>query len=261
MIKLGMCTGDITNLSAVKCTEEAGFDYFEPALGSIYNLSDDEFEETYQKLSAFSIKAESVNCMLTGGVRVTGPEVNTQATHDYLDKAFARAERLGVKTVVFGSGGARQIPEGFDVAQGWRQIGNFLRLTEKHAAEHDITIAIEPLRKVESNVLNYVSEATLLASLINMPHIGVLGDTYHMAMGGEGFSSLTMAGDMLKHVHVANAIGRAFPKVGDGEKYEALFDTLYEMGFEGRVSVEATARDFNSECPEAFRALDAFRRK
>ncbi|MCR4578339.1 MAG: sugar phosphate isomerase/epimerase, partial [Clostridiales bacterium] len=177
----------------------------------------------------------------------------------YLDTAFERAERLGVKTVVFGSGRSRMVPEGFDTAQAWRQIDNFLRACEKHAAQHDITVVIEPLRSVECNIMNYVSEATLMAALINLPHIAGLGDTYHMEMGGESFNSLRMAGSLLKHVHVANAIGRKFPRPGDGEKYADLFEALKDIGYEGRVSVEGGCDDFDADVGPAFEALNAVR--
>lgn len=256
MIRIGVCSS-IDNIAKV---QKAGFDYLEGNLSAIYSMSDDEFERACAIVDASPIKVETTNCLLPGSVKVTGPDVNTQGLHDYIEKAFARAARLGVKVCVFGSSGARRIPEGFDTAQGWRQVANFLRLLEKHAAENDIMIAIEPLRAMESNILNYVSEATLLASLVNMPHIGVLGDTYHMAMGHESWNVFKMAGPLLKHVHVACAIKRACPKKGDGEHYDELFKILTEAGYEGRVSIEAHYDDFDTEMPIGFAALDEARR-
>ncbi len=255
MIKLGVCT-DISNIKKVA---SAGFDYLEGNLTKLQAMTDGEFESTVDLVSASPIKVEACNCLIPGSIKLTGPEVNAQMIHDYLDSAFARAEILGTKVVVFGSGAARRVPDGFDTAQAWRQIGNFLRLAERHAAQHDITIAIEPLRSGECNILNYVSEATAVASLIQMPHIAVLGDTYHMAMGGEPFSALKMAGGLLKHVHVANAIGRKYPRIGDGEKYLELFETLNSIPYEGRVSVEGGCDDFDTDVVEAFKALDAAR--
>ena len=257
MIKLGVCT-DYTNINKVA---EAGFDYLEGGLSKLAAMSEEEYQKIVSLVDAAPIKVEACNGMVPGSIKLTGPEVVAQTIHNYLDLAFTRAERLGVKTVVFGSGAARQVPEGFDTAQAWRQVGNFLRLCERHAAEHDITIAIEPLRSGECNILNYVSEATAIASLIQMPHIAVLGDTYHMAMGGEPFSALKMAGGLLRHVHVANAIGRKYPKPGDGERYAELFETLRSIPYEYRVSVEGGCDDFDTDVVEAFKALDAERSK
>lgn len=255
MIRLGVCT-DIKNIQEIA---EIGFDYLEFSLARLAGMTEEEFEEASSIVDAAPINVEACNGMLPGEIKVVGEKVNAQVIHDYLDKAFARAKRLGVKIVVFGSGASRRVPDNFDTGVAWRQIGNFLRLAERHAKENDITIVIEPLRAAECNIMNYVSEATLMASLIQMPHIAVLADTFHMALGSEPLSALTMAGDQLKHVHIANAIGRKFPKAGDGERYAEIFETLKEMGYEGRVSVEAGCDDFSRNAREAYEVLNAER--
>jgi len=255
MIRIGVCTA-IPNINELA---EIGFDYLETSVAGIAAMSEEEFEKACAIVDAAPIKVEACNGMLPGDLKVVGDEVNAQAIHDYLDLAFSRISRLGCKVVVFGSGRSRMVPEGFDTGKAWRQISNFLRLCERHCAEHDITIAIEPLRAGECNIMNYVSEATLMASLIQMPHIAVLADTYHMALGSEPFSAITMAGSQLKHVHTANAIGRKYPKEGDGERYQELFDTLKAINYEGRVSVEGGCDDFSKDARESFKVLNAAR--
>ncbi|MDO4740959.1 MAG: sugar phosphate isomerase/epimerase family protein [Eubacteriales bacterium] len=251
MIRLGVCTGP-ANLETVA---NIGYDYIEFGLASIAALSEEEFAALAEKIDCSPIKAEAYNGMLPASVPVTGPDVNASQQHEYLELAFSRARRLGGKVVVFGSAVARNVPEGFPIDMAWRQIVNFLRLAERHAANYEITIAIEPLRKKESNIINYVSEAVLLASIHQLPHIRALGDTYHMAMGSEPLSALTLAGEMLAHVHTANAIGRKYPAPDDGEDYEAIFSALLEGGYEGRVSVEGACEDFAAEAQAAYSAL------
>jgi len=256
MIRLGVCT-DVKNINELA---EIGYDYLEYGLAKLASLTEEEYNEVVKIVDNAPIKVEACNGMLPGTLKIVGDEVNAQAIHDYLDLAFARAKRLGVKVVVFGSGGSRRVPDGYDTGKAWRQIGNFLRLCERHCMENDITIAIEPLRAGECNIMNFVSEATLMASLIQMPHIQVLADTYHMALGSEPFSAMTMAGGMLRHVHTANAIGRKYPKEGDGERYTEIFETLKGIGYEGRVSVEGGCDDFSKDAREAFKVLDAARK-
>jgi len=255
MIRLGVCTSPAN----VEKVAQIGYDYIEFGLSSIAAMSEEEFGELAQKMDQSPIKAEAYNGMMPASVPVTGPNVNASQQHEYLELAFSRAHRLGGKVVVFGSSGARNVPEGYPIDMAWRQIVNFLRLAERHAANYDITIAIEPLRKKESNIINYVSEAVLLSSIHQLPHIRALGDTYHMAMGSEPLSALTLAGDMLAHVHTANAIGRKYPAPGDGEDYEAIFAALIEGGYEGRVSVEGGCDDFDTDAAAAFEALTAAR--
>lgn len=255
MIRLGVCT-DVKNINEIA---EIGFDYLEFSLARLASFTEEEFKETCRIVDNAPIKVEACNGMLPGDIKVVGEQVNAQVIHDYLDKAFARARRLGAKVVVFGSGASRRVPDGFDTGVAWRQIGNFLRMVQRHAMENDITVVIEPLRSVECNIMNFVSEATLMASLIQMPNIAVLADTYHMAMGSEPLSALGMAGSQLKHVHIANAIGRKYPKAGDGERYDDIFAALKEIGYEGRVSIEAGCGDFPKEARQAFEVLNALR--
>ena len=255
MIRLGVCT-DIKNINEIA---EIGFDYLEFSLARLAGMTDEEYGEVCAIVDSAPIKVEACNGMLPGDIKVVGEQVNAQVIHDYLDKAFSRAKRLGVKIVVFGSGASRRVPDGFDTGVAWRQIANFLRMVQRHALENDITVVIEPLRAGECNIMNFVSEATLMASLIQMPNIAVLADTYHMALGSEPLSALTMAGSQLKHMHIANAIGRKFPEAGDGERYQEIFDTLKEMGYEGRVSVEAGCSDFSHDARAAYEVLNAQR--
>ena len=251
MIRLGVCTaaGNAPTLARL------GFDYIELGLSAVAALEESQFAEMAEWMDSSPIRAEAFNGMLPASLRVTGPDVNASAQHEYLEKAFSRARRLGGRVVVFGSSAARSVPQGFPIDTAWRQVANFLRLVERHAGNYDLTVAIEPLRRAESNILNYVSEAVLLASLYQLPHIRALGDTFHMAMGSEPLGALTMAGPMLAHVHVANAIGRKYPAPGDGEDYEALFRALIAGGYVGRVSVEGACADFETDAEAAYRAL------
>lgn len=256
MIRIGVCSS-IDNISKV---QKAGFDYLEGNLGAIYSMTDEEYEHACNIVDASDIKVEATNCMLLSHFKVTGSDVDKKSLREYLKKAFSRAARLGVKVCVFGSSGARRVPDGFSTAEGWRQVAAFLCMADEIAGKYGVAIAIEPLRFEESNILNYVSEATLMASLLNLPHVGVLGDTYHMAMGSESWNAFRMTGSLLKHVHVACAIGRACPGKGDGENYNELFKILTEIGYEGRVSIEANFENFDSEIPVGFTTLDEARR-
>lgn len=256
MIRLGICT-DVANIAIV---EKCGYEYMETGLAKLAAMTEAEYEHAVKCTDAASIRVEACNGMLPAEVRVTGPDVSAQRIHEYLDAAFARAKRLGCEIVVFGSAGARNVPEGFEIDVAWRQIGNFLRIAQGHAQDYDITIAIEPLRRAESNIINLVSEAVMIASLMQLKNVRALGDTYHMAMCAEPLSALTQAGHMLAHVHTANALGRILPKEGDGENYAGIFEALRAGGYDARVSCEAGFTDFVTDARAAYEVLDKARR-
>lgn len=256
MNRLGVCAG----VDAILAAEAAGFEYLEGNLSEIALLPEPAFQTRRALVGEAGIDAEVFGCMLPRELNVTGLGVNAAELHEYLGFAFDRACVLGAKVIVFASPCARQVPEGFPVDVAWRQISNFLRIVEKHASQRGLTVAVEPLCRSECNILNTVAEATLLTSILQLPHIRVLADSYHMAMGHEPLSALSQAGPLLCHVHTANALGRAFPKAGDGEDYTALFLALKRADYTGRVSVEGAFEDFEGDAKEAFAALDAARR-
>ena len=131
--------------------------------------------------------------MLPDDLPVTGPNVNATALHGYLKHAFGRAQRLGAKVIALDGAKSRAVPDDGDFPFAWRQLGNFLRLVQGHAHECGLTVALEPLRKSDCNLLNLVSEATLIAGLLQLSNIAVAAHWGHMALASEPLSSLRRA--------------------------------------------------------------------
>ncbi|MDO4385264.1 MAG: sugar phosphate isomerase/epimerase family protein [Clostridia bacterium] len=256
MIKLGICAP----LDAFETVAQMGFDYMETGLVPLYRLSDEDFARLCECVDCAPIRLEAFNGMLPGTLPVTGPNVDEGALDEYLEKSFARAHRLGAKVIVFGSGAARGVPAGFPIDEAWRQLFAFLKRLGAHAEKHELTIAIEPLCRPECNLLNLVSEGAALASILNVPQVRTLADTFHMAISAEPASVLTLYGAQLAHVHTANPNGRVCPEMGDGEDYEALFRALKDGSYDARVSIEGIVKPFEEKAPLGLRALDCARR-
>jgi len=256
-MKLGVCT----SFANVEIAANAGFEYIECALSSLAAMPEEEYQALLEKSASFPIPVLKCNGFLPATVPVSGPGHDTEQLKAYLEKALSRAHALGIKTAVFGSGGARKVPEGWTHFRAWQQIADFLRLANEYAEKYDINIAIEPLRRKECNILNLVSEGMAMSALVDQPRIGVLGDTFHMLSCHEPWSNLTDAGDRLWHIHISHTLpdlsGRIYPKNGDGEDYAALFAALNEMGYEGRITMEAPCRNFEVEAGEALARLKA----
>lgn len=64
-----------------------------------------------------------------------------------------------MKVVVFGSGGARRVPEGFPQAGGLCPAGGAVPGAHRPAAAaHGITCCVEPLNQKETNILTTSGE-------------------------------------------------------------------------------------------------------
>lgn len=247
-MKLGVCTNP-ENLQQI---QQAGYDYIEPALFQLEKLTDEAFEQVKISFKSASIQAEVFNCFIPGEIPVVGEAVNEGKIDRYLKRALYRASQLGAQVIVFGSGGARNIPEGFSRKKAMEQLTDFLTHVSDVLQSYDITVVIEPLNQKECNVLNSVKEALVLAKAVNRSNIRVLADLYHMACEDEDMGHIREAGnEYLKHLHIANPEGRVYPKLGDKYPYIDYFSALKDIDYKGRLSVEGSAGDFKKDLEES----------
>lgn len=233
MAAIGICT-DFVNLPGVAAL---GFDYVELSLADLAALPEADFAELADWVDAAGIRVYACRDMLPGDLAVTGPGVNATALHGYLKHALGRAKRLGVKVVALDAAKSRAVSDGGDFPFAWRQLGNFLRLCQGHAKECGVTVCLEPLRKADCSLLNLVSEATLIAGLLQLSNIAVAAHWGHMSMASEPMDALWRAAPLLRHVHLENALTRRLPAPGDGEDYRRMLSPLNTMGYAGGVSL------------------------
>ena len=252
MISIGICT-DFTNLPDAHAL---GYDFMEIPLDALSALSDAYFDEFAAWCAGSGVRVQAVNHMLPEGLSIVGPDVRAPELHAYLSRAFERCQRLKVRVVTLDATLGRAVPEGFDYPMAWRQLGNFLRLCQGHARECGLVIAAEPLRKTDCNLMNLVSEATLLSGLLQLNNVGVAANTGSMAMAAEPVTALPRTGNSLCHVHIEHPLTRRMPREADGEDYFKLMRTLARGGYSGGVSVTcAKCVDFTSDARAALLCL------
>lgn len=238
-MKFGICA----DLLKAPLVAAAGFDYIEGAMTSAALASDEAFALMAESVKQSGLKVEVMNVMLPGWFRLTGPEADLKPAREYLELGFERGASLGLKVQVFGSGGARNVPEGWPMDKALDQLVEFLCMAAPIAARQGVSIAVEPLNPSECNIINTVSDALVLAERANLPNAGVLADWYHMALQQERLQGILDAGGKLLHCHIANPEGRRYPLPGDGVDFSALFGALRRIGYAGRMSVEGSGEE------------------
>jgi D-psicose/D-tagatose/L-ribulose 3-epimerase len=259
-MKIGVC-GNIQGKNAdgrefdlLAEASKAGFDYIELPLSAVAALGEDEFGALRERIQAGGLPCEACNVFIPASIRLTGLDVDRRKTRAYLEMALERAAVLGVQVVVFGSAGARNVPDNFPLGQAWMQLIDTLRVAGMIAAMHGITIAIEPLNKAESNIIQTASEGFVLAKLADHPNVKLLVDYYHMARDGEDCGIIRTAREWVRHAHFADPEGRAFP-LERKPRFPEFFDALKDAGYAGRVSLEAGYRDFAREASIALQIM------
>lgn len=245
------CCAPIENAPQVGA---AGFDYIEcPLVSLLADEAEAAFRPVLETYNGSAVPVGAFNIFLPRDLKVVGSEVDWERLRRYTARALERARRVGADTVVFGSGAARAIPEGFPPAEAKSQIVRFLHEVADDADKVGVVVVIEPLNRKESNVINSVAEAVELAQQVGRASIRVLADFYHMDEEREPLNHLTQYKDWIAHVHVADT-GRGAPGTGH-YPYQEFAQRLQQTGYNGLVSVECRWNDFSREAPASVRFL------
>lgn len=123
-------------------------------------------------------------------MRLTGETVDPAKVQEYVKRAIDRAVKLGSRVIVFGSSGAKNVPEGFPYDRAFGQIADVLRMIDTYAASAGIHIAIEPLNRQESNIIQNLEEGKKLMTEAGGPSIRLLADYYHFMLEKESLETL-----------------------------------------------------------------------
>ena len=130
-----------------------------------------------------------------------------------------------------------------------------LRVAAEIGEAYAMRIAIEPLRREECNIVNLVSEGTLLSAIVDSAACRRSGRYVSYAEHTSPDEALENAGEKLLHVHISrpleNLVGREYPYPNDGADYVSLFAALRQMQYAGAVSIEAGTCDFAYDAPRA----------
>jgi D-psicose/D-tagatose/L-ribulose 3-epimerase len=250
-VQVGYCT-PLRNLDAAKA---AGFDYVELSTTEIASLSDTDFDQAAARVRQVGLPVPATNLFLPAALKVTGPAVDRDQQMAHVKKAFDRLAKLGTQIVVFGSGGARQVPDGFPKNEAFQQLVDFGRRIAPEARARGITITIEPLRRQETNIINSAGEGLRLVEAINDPNFQLMVDFYHLASEQEDPSIIQRANAHIRHLHMANPTGRVFPRKWEEFDYAPFFAALQKIGYDKRISVEASTQDFTTDAPLAIALL------
>ncbi len=234
-MRYGVCTG----VGNAMILHEAGFDYIELSVAGdlVPEESDEIWNEKRDKIERMPLPVEAFNSFIRSG-KITGPEADLDRLRRYVTSALARAAEVGGEIIVFGSGGTREIPEGFSREKAVNQTLDFLNICADVSDHTGVVVAIEPLTKQECNFINLVSEGTSLVNQLSRKGVRVLADTYHMEQEQEPLNAIIDAGPLLAHVHTADT-GRYAPGTG-GYDHAALFRALALAHYDKRVSVECS---------------------
>jgi len=168
----------------------------------------------------------------------------------YLESCVSITAQLGAKILggpLYGAPlvFAGRAPHPIDAGERRRRIDAIvsgLTTAGRRAADHGVSLGVEPLNRFETDVCNTVAHALEYVEAVGSPAVGVMLDTFHMNM--EEFdlgAAIRRAGPKLVHFQ-ANENNRGF--VGAGHlDWSSIARSLVEANYAGPIVLEPFRRD------------------
>jgi D-psicose/D-tagatose/L-ribulose 3-epimerase len=135
------------------------------------------------------------------------------------------------------TGKARLLPAD-ERRQQWEWAVHGIREVADYAAVGDVRLAIEPLNRFETDMVNTVEQGLELCAAVDRDNVGLLVDTFHMNIEEKSLATaVKLGGDKIFHVQVSEN-DRGVP--GSGHvPWSEFFDALRQIGYSGQVVVES----------------------
>jgi len=166
-------------------------------------------------------------------LRTTGMEYILRC----LDMAAALEAGFFAGPMYSAVGKARMVPPQQRQLEWSRAVEN-LRTVCEQAAARDLRIALEPLNRFESDLINNVDDVLKLIAEIDHPAAGICLDMFHMNIEEpDPEQAIRKAGKQLVHMQVAENY-RGTPGSGNAS-WDKYYQGLEAIGYSGTVSIES----------------------
>jgi len=139
------------------------------------------------------------------------------------------------------------VKPGVEHAQAMDWLVEALRECSDAARPHGIRLALEPINRYETTLINTTAEGLNLIERVGADNFGLLLDTFHMNIEEADIeASIRVCGKRIFHFHVADS-NRWYPGAGHLD-FDSILDVLFTTGYQNWVSGEFLPK------PDAFTA-------
>lgn len=164
---------------------------------------------------------------------------------DYIARVLEICERLDV-TLLAGpaysaTGKRRKVPE-VQREREWERAVRGLTQAGRMAADHGVTLALEPLNRFETDLVNTAAQVKRMVADIGLPSVRIHLDTFHMHIEERDvYEAILLAGDDLVYVDASES-DRGTP--GQGQvHWDAVARGLRDIGYTGDCIIESFTPD------------------
>ncbi|MRG61703.1 TIM barrel protein [Agromyces sp. CFH 90414] len=182
-----------------------------------------------------------IGAMGPGRNLVAAPGSEVVATQNYLVHCVKVAERLGSRVVAgpfTAATGRTWRMDAEERAGRYGELRSALAPVVRQAEERGIRLAIEPLNRYETSLVNTVEQALEALGPLLGPGLGLALDTYHLNIEEKHVGDAVRAAG--EHVAYVQVCGNDRGAVGDDHfDWPAFLDALDDVGYPGPLGLES----------------------
>ena len=124
----------------------------------------------------------------------------------------------------------------------WERAVESLQAVAAYAAGRGIGLAIEPLNRFETDLVNTTEQGVRLCRDIGADNVGLLLDTFHMNIEEKDIgAAIREAGAYVRHFHACEN-DRGTPGTGHVD-WDGVFAALEDIGYGGHLVIESFTSD------------------
>ncbi|HEO71391.1 MAG TPA: sugar phosphate isomerase/epimerase [Candidatus Hydrogenedentes bacterium] len=132
----------------------------------------------------------------------------------------------------------------------WKWAAEGLRAAAEHAERTGIILAIEPLNRFETHVINTVLDGAKLVREVDHPNLKIQVDTFHANIEDKDTAAaIREAGSAVGHFHASES-DRGVPGTGQ-VRWKECFSALRDINYTGWVTIESFATGIVDLCAAA----------
>jgi sugar phosphate isomerase/epimerase len=129
------------------------------------------------------------------------------------------------------------VKSGVSSVQAMKWLIQALSECSEAAQPHGIRLALEPINRYETTVINNIAQGLELIANVGVDNFGLLLDTFHMNIEEPAIEeSIRTCGMRIFHFHVADS-NRWYPGAGH-LNFKSILETLSSTGYQGWISGE-----------------------
>jgi len=185
-----------------------------------------------------NVRISSICSIYTAERDLASPDAGVRRDAvDYVKRIADLASEVECSIMIVAPTACMKMTPWKDAEEERRWAIESIRSGGEYAASVGVNLTIEAWNRYETYFLNRLDQCIALLREIDLPNIGVMGDTFHMNIEEESIDgAFRQAAKYINHIHLADS-NRAAPGKGHID-FIPVLQAIKDIGYDGYLSFE-----------------------